>query len=752
MEGKCYCCGKAGHKSPDCRYKDKAKEEWAINIAKREQSHNQSGPPSQINEQQQISAQQSQAGSLTTTTENKATQGWAGVHNNMYQSMNMKDWILLDNQSTVSIFCNEQLVHDIHKVNETMDLSTNAGTIKVRHRATVPGFGLVWFYNRAITNIFSFAEMEDRYRITYENHKNTKAFVVHLAESQAIFRRSENGLYYFKPKYNTREINMVETIEENKRMFTPRQVKRAKTAQALYYAIGTPSLKDFKMIVQSNVIRNSPVTVEDIDLAEQIFGPDIGSLKGKSTRQRPTPIVNDYIEIPSELILQHEDVQLCIDTMFINGLPFLTTISRQIMYRTACYLQQQSMDHYWSALKDVFRIYNAAGFRITKIHADNGFRTLREDLKNLENIEIKLANAQEHVPEAERNIRIMKKRVRATFHRLPFTKITKIMTQMLVMECAKQLNFLSPKDSVSTQYSPRMIIHHEPLDYQRHCATPFGTYVQASDDPMIKNDLRPQTIDCIYLRPSPLHQTSFELLDLQTNRVINRGSFTVVPITHNIIELVHSLSDRDNMPTGLKIATRTGHNIYDSTWIAGVDYENQNEENDNVYSEDDDDDYIYEEDEDETHNFDELEPEEIYKLVNSQEKDTEQDDPNEEDDPNEAVKNDDEDPNDVEADDNDDNIITEVEEVKNVRHVEDTIKQQHQANIAGVRRSTRATRPPVRLDYEYQNHFMSQTCADLEEYTQETGKVIAHAICFLNEAPTTQNQPKDFIRLLKRMV
>ncbi|KAL7574114.1 hypothetical protein ACA910_014803 [Epithemia clementina (nom. ined.)] len=237
MEGKCYCCGKAGHKSPDCRHKDKAKEEWAINKAKREQLHNQTGPPSQINEQQQTSAQQSQAGSLTTTTENKSIQGWAGVHINMYQSSNMKNRILLDNQSTVSIFCNEKLVYDIHEVKETMDLSTNAGTLEVQHKATVPGFGLVWFDKRAITNIFSFAEMEDKQRITYKDHNGKKAFVVHLDERQVKFCRSKNGLYYYKPKYNTREISMVEAIEENKRMFTPRQVKRAKTARALYYAI-----------------------------------------------------------------------------------------------------------------------------------------------------------------------------------------------------------------------------------------------------------------------------------------------------------------------------------------------------------------------------------------------------------------------------------------------------------------------------------------------------------------------------------
>ena len=32
MTGKCYCCGKAGHKSPACRQKDKIpREQWAIN-------------------------------------------------------------------------------------------------------------------------------------------------------------------------------------------------------------------------------------------------------------------------------------------------------------------------------------------------------------------------------------------------------------------------------------------------------------------------------------------------------------------------------------------------------------------------------------------------------------------------------------------------------------------------------------------------------------------------------------------------
>jgi hypothetical protein len=41
MEGKCYCSGKPGHKSPECRSKEKIlREEWAIN--KSQQQHVQS--------------------------------------------------------------------------------------------------------------------------------------------------------------------------------------------------------------------------------------------------------------------------------------------------------------------------------------------------------------------------------------------------------------------------------------------------------------------------------------------------------------------------------------------------------------------------------------------------------------------------------------------------------------------------------------------------------------------------------------
>jgi hypothetical protein len=123
---------------------------------------------------------------------------------------------------------------------------------------------------------------------------------------------------------------MVDTVEENRLYSTPRQFERATKARRLLQSLGFPSLSDLKKILHMNAIKDNPVTTEDVDLAERIFGPDIGSFKGKTTRQKPVPVINDFVDIPPELYETHKAIQLYVDTMFVNKIPFLTTVSRNI--------------------------------------------------------------------------------------------------------------------------------------------------------------------------------------------------------------------------------------------------------------------------------------------------------------------------------------------------------------------------------------------------------------------------------------
>ena len=85
--------------------------------------------------------------------------------------------------------------------------------------------------------------------------------------------------------------------------------------QDIYHAIGTPSINDFKAVLRMNTVSNIPVTTEDINVVERIFGPDIGALKGKTTRRKPVQVIDDQIEIPKDLIASQYAIKLCVDMM-----------------------------------------------------------------------------------------------------------------------------------------------------------------------------------------------------------------------------------------------------------------------------------------------------------------------------------------------------------------------------------------------------------------------------------------------------
>jgi hypothetical protein len=83
--------------------------------------------------------------------------------------------------------------------NGSMHLATNGGSMVTNMKADYPQWGEVWFNEKAITNIFSYAEMADRYRITYYDSEKEDAFIVHLPDKTVRFKRIGINLYVFKP-------------------------------------------------------------------------------------------------------------------------------------------------------------------------------------------------------------------------------------------------------------------------------------------------------------------------------------------------------------------------------------------------------------------------------------------------------------------------------------------------------------------------------------------------------------------------
>jgi hypothetical protein len=156
------------------------------------------------------------------------------------------------------------------------------------------------------------------------------------------------------------------------------------------------------------------------------------------------------------------------DGMTVNSMKFLTAIWHDLYYRTAQYVTNPMASVYKVCMKELVSTYKKGGFNITDIHCDNEFHKAMDPFLASQNPPIKMnyVSAEEHVARAERNNRVIQERVRAAYHRFPYTHLPCILVKYLVIESTKKLNFFPNKYGVSKVFSPRMIMHHENLDYE----------------------------------------------------------------------------------------------------------------------------------------------------------------------------------------------------------------------------------------------------------------------------------------------
>jgi hypothetical protein len=117
-------------------------------------------------------------------------------------------------------------------------------------------------------------------------------FQVHTNEGIVEFKPSIWGLHYHNvsdPESNIK-LMLVNTVRGNFQGYTCHKVDMAREAQRIQGMIANPTEREFAGMVREQLLTNCPVTVRDIDNANQIFGPDVANLRGKMTRTKPERI------------------------------------------------------------------------------------------------------------------------------------------------------------------------------------------------------------------------------------------------------------------------------------------------------------------------------------------------------------------------------------------------------------------------------------------------------------------------------
>ena len=112
-------------------------------------------------------------------------------------------------------------------------------------------------------------------------------------------------------------------------------------------------------------------------MADEIYGPSISHLKGKTVRSKvqhvePIKITN----APKTILDKYKEFTICCDLMHINGIGFLITISRHIMFATGSMIKNRKVEHIADGITQVHKLYLQFGFRITHMHTDCEFEPI----------------------------------------------------------------------------------------------------------------------------------------------------------------------------------------------------------------------------------------------------------------------------------------------------------------------------------------------------------------------------------------
>ena len=243
-------------------------------------------------------------------------------------------------------------------------------------------------------------------------------------------------------------------------------------------------------------------------------------MRGKTVRVKPERVEAEYVEIPRDFYRLHQFVTFVGDVMFVNGMPFLLTLSRTLSFGTAEILTSRTAPRLGRSLTRVMRLYASRGFIMRCIMVDMKFEPVKEHVAL---VEINTNAAHEHMGEIEHFVRTVKECTRCIVTSLPFRFFYPMIVIRLIYFVVSMLNVpvrTFAEGGITNDYSPREIVTGKHFDMKRMCRTRFGEYVEASRDADVTNDMEQRTDACIAVGPADNRQGSVLCFKLSNAKVV----------------------------------------------------------------------------------------------------------------------------------------------------------------------------------------------------------------------------------------
>ena len=450
--------------------------------------------------------------------------------------------LLLDTCASESVFRTKSLFYEIAKSQIPMLVSgvNSKGKPLVITECGNTDFGVVYYDPNCIANILSFGNMVNNcFSVTYSNKQDFYSLQVRKGGCCYYFHRDvSSNIYICDLDSMVSRPKKVTTVHDKMKKYTVRQVKQAEIAREYQRKLGYSSPGQLIKLIGQGKLVNGTVTAQDVVRSLDIWGPDLGSLKGK------TPSHQAQIEEEQPLLdnLQDKNQIMYIDLMFVNGNPFLIAVVKPLEYVMVNKLTKRDNITIWTSLESDIRHITKYGFSIDLVRVDG------EGAINSVWFESKLASigtaldttgAGEAVTVVERKIRQVKDKVRAVINTLPYN-LTEKLEGWLVRYAANRIVLVPTRNTIDYS-SPREKLYGRKINVDKELKHGFGDYVQVHSD-NIDNTNKFRTSGAIALMSAGNLEGSWYYMLLSNEQIVKRTKATPLPVPDEVIRYINNLS------------------------------------------------------------------------------------------------------------------------------------------------------------------------------------------------------------------
>jgi hypothetical protein len=261
--------------------------------------------------------------------------------------------------------------------------------------------------------------------------------------------------------------------------FTNEQYVRARETRHLHLTLNHPSNSTLYNALKYGVIGGCRLTKEDVQLCEEILGPCLACIAGKSTKPHYSPSKSPpATKVGEEL---HVDLYTLTTASLRGSKYLLLSVCAVSNYLHVISLQSKSTSAINDGLKQLVAKYNSHQHRVSVIECDSENNLLASTtVLNEIGIQLRPIPPYQHAQRMERYVRTINNACRSTLSGLPYI-LPQYLTVELINSVVKTLNAIPNSTHVVPSESPEMRMTGRKYDMNYQLQIPFGTAVMATD-------------------------------------------------------------------------------------------------------------------------------------------------------------------------------------------------------------------------------------------------------------------------------